>query len=79
MPLPSVPATLVGRAQETGSIRPGKEADLVLVEGDPSQRIADLRQTRWVMLSGTLLDADALRAAAGFGGRPHAAGAAPGR
>ena len=48
----------------------GKVADLVLVEGDPSQRLSDLRQTRVVMLAGKLLDADALRAAAGFSGRP---------
>ena len=45
-------------------------ADLVLVEGDPSQRIGVLRQTRTVMLGGKLLDADALRSAAGFSGRP---------
>jgi imidazolonepropionase-like amidohydrolase len=65
-----VPAKLVGQDQNTGSIRQGKVADLVLVEGDPSQRIADLRQTRVVMLAGKLLDADELRAAAGFSGRP---------
>jgi imidazolonepropionase-like amidohydrolase len=66
-----VPATLVGQQQRTGSIQPGKAADLVLVEGDPSVRLADLRQTRWVMVGGTLFDADKLRAAAGFGGRPR--------
>jgi imidazolonepropionase-like amidohydrolase len=48
----------------------GKAADLALVEGDPSTRIGDLRQTRIVMLDGKLLDADALRTAAGFSGRP---------
>jgi imidazolonepropionase-like amidohydrolase len=65
-----VPAKLVGRDAETGSIKVGKAADLVLVEGDPSKKIADLRQTRVVMLDGKLLDADALRTAAGFSGRP---------
>jgi hypothetical protein len=40
------------------------------VEGDSSTRISDLRQTRVVMLDGKLLDADALRTAAGFSGRP---------
>ena len=65
-----VPAKLVGQEQTTGSIRVGKTADLVLVEGDPSQRLSDLRQTRLVMLAGKLLEADALRAAAGFSGRP---------
>jgi imidazolonepropionase-like amidohydrolase len=65
-----VPARLVGQDTKTGSIAVGKIADLVLVEGDPSIRIGDLRQTRTVMLGGKLLDADALRAAAGFSGRP---------
>jgi imidazolonepropionase-like amidohydrolase len=65
-----VPAKLVGKDKETGSIRVGKTADLFLVEGDPSKKISDLRQTRIVMLDGKLLDADALRTAAGFSGRP---------
>jgi imidazolonepropionase-like amidohydrolase len=65
-----VPAKLVGQDKTTGSIKVGKVADLVLVEGDPSKRIGDLRQTRTVMLGGKLLDADALRAAAGYSGRP---------
>jgi imidazolonepropionase-like amidohydrolase len=65
-----VPARLLGQDAKTGSIRVGKIADLVLVEGDPSTRIGDLRHTRTVMLGGKLLDADALRSAAGFSGRP---------
>ena len=65
------PARLVGQESKTGSIKVGKAADLVLVEGDPSTKIGDLRHTRVVMLDGTLLDADALRGAAGFAGRPH--------
>jgi imidazolonepropionase-like amidohydrolase len=65
-----VPARLVGQDAHTGSITVGKTADLSLVEGDPSARIGDLRQTRVVMLDGALLDADALRTAAGFSGRP---------
>jgi imidazolonepropionase-like amidohydrolase len=65
-----IPARLVGQEKNTGSIVVGKVADLVLVEGDPSKRIGDLRQTRTVLLGGNLLDADALRAAAGFSGRP---------
>ena len=66
-----VPARLVGQDRKTGSIKVGKAADLVLVDGDPSTKIGDLRQTRLVMLDGKLLDADALRRAAGFSGRPH--------
>jgi len=65
-----IPAKLVGQDKITGSIKPGKAADLVLVDGDPSKRMGDLRNTRVVMLGGKLLDADALRTAAGFSGRP---------
>ncbi len=65
-----LPAKLVGMDTHTGSIKVGKSADLALVEGDPSTRLSDLRQTRMVMLRGRLLDADALRTAAGFSGRP---------
>jgi imidazolonepropionase-like amidohydrolase len=64
------PATLVHAQATTGSIEVGKHADLVLVEGDPSQRIGDLRNTRTVMMDGKLMDADALRQASGFSGRP---------
>ena len=65
-----VPARLVRQDGKTGSVKVGKAADLVLVDGDPSARIGDLRQTRVVMLDGKLLDADALRKAAGYSGRP---------
>ncbi len=64
------PAHLLNVDKKTGSIKVGKTADLVLVEGDPSERLSDLRQTRVVMLDGKLMDADALRTAAGFSGRP---------
>ncbi len=63
-------ARLVGADGYTGSIKVGKDADLVLVDGDPSKTIGDLRHTRVVMMNGKLMDADALRAAGGFEGRP---------
>ncbi len=64
------PGRMVGVDSRTGSIAVGKDADLVLVDGDPSQHIGDLRHTRLVMMPGRLMDADELRAAGGFGGRP---------
>ena len=64
------PAKLVKADTATGSVTVGKEADLVLVDGDPSKRIGDLRRTQWVMSDGKLMNADELRAAAGFSGRP---------
>ena len=63
-------AHLVGADARTGSIAVGKAADLVLVDGDPSKHIGDLRHTRIVMMDGKLMDANALRAAGGFAGKP---------
>lgn len=38
----------------------------MLIDGDPSRRIGDLRRTQWVMSDGVLMSADKLREAAGF-------------
>jgi imidazolonepropionase-like amidohydrolase len=65
-----VPARLLQVDKTTGTIVAGKVADLVLVDGDPSHRIGDLRNTRLVMMDGKLMDADELRTASGFSGRP---------
>jgi imidazolonepropionase-like amidohydrolase len=61
----------VGVDGKTGTIAVGKAADVVLIEGDPSRRIGDLRNVRLVMMDGRLMDGDGLRTAAGFSGRPH--------
>jgi imidazolonepropionase-like amidohydrolase len=65
------PARLVKTDSASGSIKVGKSADMVLVDGDPSQRIGDARRSVWVMSAGRLIDADELRTAVGFTGRPH--------
>ena len=65
-----VPARLVGADKATGSVTVGKEADLVLVDGDASKDIGAMRRTLWVMSDGALMNADELRQAAGFAGRP---------
>jgi imidazolonepropionase-like amidohydrolase len=65
------PARLVRVDSTTGSIRVGKRADMVLVNGDPSKRIGDTRRSVWIMSAGRLINADELRAAVGFTGRPH--------
>jgi imidazolonepropionase-like amidohydrolase len=46
--------------QLLGSIEPGKLADLVVVDGNPLERIEDARNVRWVMKSGELYDAAVL-------------------
>jgi len=65
-----VAARNVGAEKRTGSIGVGKEADLLLVDGDPEKNIGDLRHVDQVVLDGALLDGDALRKEAGFSGRP---------
>jgi imidazolonepropionase-like amidohydrolase len=56
--------------KRTGSIAVGKEADLLLVDGDPEEDIGDLRHVDIVVLDGAVLDGDDLRREAGFSGAP---------
>ncbi len=53
-------ARLAGRGGELGSIVPGKLADMILVDGDPSRNIGDVRRLRLVIKDGALFDPDAL-------------------
>ncbi len=68
-----VPSQLYGVGSETGSIRVGKRAELMLVEGDPSRNIGDLRNVVTVMRDGRLMQASDLRAAVGVSGPPRRA------
>jgi len=45
-------ARYTGTSRDRGSIAPGKLADLVLVDGDPTRRIADIRQVALVITQG---------------------------
>jgi len=45
-------ATFLGRATRAGSIAVGKDADLVVVTGDPSTRISDVRNVQLVFKQG---------------------------
>jgi imidazolonepropionase-like amidohydrolase len=56
--------------KRTGSIAVGKEADLLLVDGDVEANIGNLRHVDQVVMDGYVLDGDALRNEAGFSGRP---------
>ena len=49
-------ATHLGRADRVGSIAVGKEADLVIVNGDPASRIADVRNVELVFRQGVGYD-----------------------
>jgi len=57
-------------ADQTGSIKTGKLAELALIDGDPSKNISDLRQVELVMRDGKLMKASDLRAALGISGPP---------
>lgn len=65
-----IPARVVGADKRTGSIAVGKEADMVLVDGDASTDLGALRRVVTVVSDGYVMDADELRQAAGFSGRP---------
>jgi len=45
-------ATYLGRADATGSVAVGKWADLVVVDGNPAERIADIRNVHLVFKQG---------------------------
>jgi enamidase len=49
-------ATFLGRGALVGSIAAGKQADLVVVDGDPSTRIADVRKVSLVFKQGVGYD-----------------------
>jgi len=51
--------------QELGSVTRGKLADLVMVQGDPSANISDIRKVRLVMKGGAIYDPSALYQAVG--------------
>jgi enamidase len=49
-------ATFLGRASRTGSIAVGKDADLVVIAGDPATRIGDVRNVQMVFKQGVGYD-----------------------
>jgi imidazolonepropionase-like amidohydrolase len=59
-------ACVMGQDKQTGSITPGKRADLVLIDGNPLRRMGAVRNVLWVVKGGVFHDADALRSAAGL-------------
>jgi imidazolonepropionase-like amidohydrolase len=58
-------ARVMRRHGRTGSIAPGKDADLVLVDGDPLARISDVRRVVRIIKDGFVFDSNAVHASVG--------------
>jgi cytosine/adenosine deaminase-related metal-dependent hydrolase len=63
---------VIGVDRERGVIAPGKLADLILVDGDPSLHIADLHRITLVMKEGHVFDPQQIEKALGISPRPGA-------
>jgi imidazolonepropionase-like amidohydrolase len=61
-----VPAASMGLAKESGTIEVGKRADLIVLNADPLTNIANIRQLRFVVANGRVLEPARLWSAAGF-------------
>ena len=59
-------ARTMGLDGQLGTIDPGKLADLVLVEGDPTTNISDVRRVRLVIKDGALIDVGLLERSLGI-------------
>ncbi|HEU0299830.1 MAG TPA: amidohydrolase family protein [Longimicrobium sp.] len=62
-------ARVARREADLGSIRPGKLADLILVDGNPMQRISQIRNVELVMKDGVLYRPEELWTAVGVAPR----------
>lgn len=56
----AVPAEALGVGAALGTLERGKLADLIVVDGDPTVQIRDLRRVRQVMRGGVMHDVEAL-------------------
>lgn len=60
------PAKVMGVDKERGAIAPGMLADLLLIDGDPSRHISDIRRVHRTIKGGKVYDPAALEAALGM-------------
>jgi hypothetical protein len=65
-----VPARMTGMDNRVGSITTGKTADIILVDGDVSMDLRNLRHVDTVFLDGYRLNGEELREASGLTGMP---------
>ena len=62
-------ATVMGVNKDRGVIAPGKIADLLLVNGDPTKNISDIRKVTKVIKAGTVYDPAAIEKSLGISPR----------
>jgi imidazolonepropionase-like amidohydrolase len=55
-------AALVGRSDRLGAVVPGRQADLLLLDGNPIDAIGHVRRRRWVMVRGRWMPEEWLQA-----------------
>ena len=60
------PALVMGVNKERGAIAPGKLADIILVDGDPTQNIRDINNIATVIKGGKVYDPTAIEKALGI-------------
>jgi imidazolonepropionase-like amidohydrolase len=60
------PAQAMGIDKQTGSVEAGKQADIILVDGDPLKNISDIRKVSVVIKAGRVYDPVALHRMVGF-------------
>jgi imidazolonepropionase-like amidohydrolase len=60
----AIASRAMGLDKRVGTIEKGKDADLVLLGGDPSADVANFRKVRWVVRSGVARSIDDLHALA---------------
>lgn len=61
-----ISAEITGVANEFGSVETGKQADLILVDGNPIDNISDIRRVEWTMKNGHIYYAKELYDAVGI-------------
>jgi imidazolonepropionase-like amidohydrolase len=66
------PALVMGVNKERGVIAPGKLADMILVDGDPTKNIADINKITTVIKGGKVYDPTAIEKALGIAPRETA-------
>ena len=59
-------AEITGVADAYGSIEVGKQADLILISGNPLERISDIRNVLWTTQGGYMYESEALYASMGI-------------